>query len=129
MHAVYMLLYRYACIPVHQYGRDWSQSKPRVRMARLCRTKETELSSCKWSCLVVFIVGLVRDDVMFGCMHASKFWVSDTWAPAPCVNQAVLEREVKIEKTKACGWRRADERKDAGERCEQGNQTRPQCTE
>jgi hypothetical protein len=41
-------------------------------------------------CFVVLFVGPIWDDVMFGYMHASKFWVFDTWTPAPCVNQAVL---------------------------------------
>ena len=62
-------------------------------MARLCRTKEARLSLCKWSCLVVFAVGLVRDGIVFGCMHASVFWVSDAWVPASWVNQVILHHE------------------------------------
>ena len=62
-------------------------------MARLRRTKEAGLSLCKWSCLVVFAVGLVRDGIVFGCMHASVFWVSDAWVPASWVNQVILHHE------------------------------------
>ena len=71
-------------------------------MARLCRTKEARLSSCKWSGLVVFVVGSVRDEVMFGCMHASKFWMSDTWPlHHASIKPSYMEREVKIEKMEA----------------------------
>ena len=62
-------------------------------MARLCRTKEAGLSLYKWSCLVVFAVGPVRDGIVFGCMHASVFWVSDVWVPASWVNQVILHHE------------------------------------
>ena len=62
-------------------------------MARLCRTKEAGLSLCKWSCLVVFAVGLVRDRIVFSCMHASVSFVSDTWVPASWVNQVILHHE------------------------------------
>ena len=62
-------------------------------MARLCRTKEARLSLCKWSCLVVFVVGLVRDRIVFSCMHASVSFVSDTWVPASWVNQVILHYE------------------------------------
>jgi hypothetical protein len=44
-------------------------------------------------CLVVFVVGLVRNEIVFGCTHASKFWVSNTWAPAPCVYEAIPAHE------------------------------------
>ena len=62
-------------------------------MARLCRTEEVGLSSCKWSCLVVLAVGSVRDGVVFGCMHALVFWVSNAWVPASWVNQVILHHE------------------------------------
>jgi len=61
-------------------------------MARLCRTEEGGLSLCKWSCLVVFTVGLVRDGIVF-CMHVLVFWVSDAWVPASWVNQVILHHE------------------------------------
>ena len=62
-------------------------------MARLCRTKEAVLSLCKWSCLVVFAVGSVRDGVVFGCMHALVFLVSGAWVPTSWVNQVILHHE------------------------------------
>ena len=62
-------------------------------MARLRRTKEAGLSLCKWSCLVVFAVGLVRDGIVFGYMYASVFWVSDAWVPTSWVNQVILHHE------------------------------------
>ena len=62
-------------------------------MARLCRTEEVGLSSCRWSCLVVLAVGSVRDGVVFGCMHALVFWVSNAWVPASWVNQVILHHE------------------------------------
>jgi hypothetical protein len=45
--------------------RDWLQSKPWARIARLCRTEEVGLSSSRWLCLIVFVVGQVRDEVVF----------------------------------------------------------------
>ena len=62
-------------------------------MARLCRTEEVGFSSCRWSCLVVLAIGSVRDGVVFGCMHASEFCVSDAWVPASCVNQVIQQHE------------------------------------
>ena len=62
-------------------------------MFRLYRIEEVGLSSCRWSCLVVFAVGSVQDGVVFGCMHASVFWMSDEWVPASWVNQVILHHE------------------------------------
>ena len=43
--------------------------------------------------MVVFAVGLVRDGIVFGCMHASGFLVSDAWVSASWVNQVILHHE------------------------------------
>jgi hypothetical protein len=43
--------------------------------------------------LVVFAVGPVRDGIVFGCMHASVFWMSDIWVPASWVNQVILHHK------------------------------------
>ena len=53
------------------------QKVPSSRMVRLCRAKGAELNSYMWSCLVVFVIGSVRNGIVFGYMYRSKFWVSD----------------------------------------------------
>ena len=74
-------------------GRDWLLKSHRAGMEWLSRLLPAMIRLCTLLCLVVFVVGLVRNEIVFGCTHASKFWVSDTWAPAPCVYEAILARE------------------------------------
>ena len=74
-------------------GRDWLLRGWLAGMECLSRLFPVMMRLCTLLCLVVFVVGPVRDEVVFGCMHASKFWVSDTWAPAPFVNETILARE------------------------------------
>jgi hypothetical protein len=63
------------------------------RMVRLCRVKGAELSSYIWSYLVVFGIGPVRNEIVFGYMYRSKFWMFDMLVPAFCMNQIVLYEE------------------------------------
>ena len=46
-----------------------------------------------WSCLVVFHINPVLDEIVFGYMYESKCWMFDMWASASCMNQVVLYGE------------------------------------
>ena len=62
---------------------------------------------CNLLCLVVLIVGSVRDKIVFGCTHALEFWVSDIWAMHhACMKPSRLAREGEIEKTEVYGMER-----------------------
>jgi hypothetical protein len=64
-------------------GPDWLLWWWGARMERRSRMVRCILKSCTQSCLVVFVVGSVRDEILFACMYGWEFWVCDTWALVP----------------------------------------------
>ena len=53
---------------------------------------------CTLLCLVVFVVGPVQNEIVFGCTHASNFWSDWHMGMKP----SRLARECEIEKTEVC---------------------------
>lgn len=98
---------RYLCtqLLVVHIGRDWLWSKPWARMAKPCRTEEAGMSLC----LIVFVVGPVWDEIMFGWMHASEFLVYEHGPPAPCTmcesSHPSLWGKDKLRRLSRAGWR------------------------
>ena len=90
-------------------GRDWLLWWWGTGMESRSRMVRCMLKSCTQSYLVVFIVGPVRDEILFDYMHGWEFWVYDTCASVSWVHHVVLYREgSEIEKTDPCGmegWR------------------------
>jgi hypothetical protein len=62
-------------------------------MVTQSRLKASRLDSYRCSCLVVFLVDPVWDELLFGCKNVSKFWVTSTWVHTSCVHQVIPARE------------------------------------
>jgi hypothetical protein len=56
-----------------RYGGDWLLKAQRAGLEWLSRLFSAMTRICTLLCSVVFVVGPIQDEIVFDCMHASKF--------------------------------------------------------